>query len=203
MLCSSLSNSCWGNVRCANLNSSAVTTTQLDIVTVWVGAPGNLHWLTFWFLCSSFSLSEEDLFVDRDLSSNFECSVCSLNSEGSMCSLSALTAVGLAELRECGVWHLGLEESWWNWLLGLDCVGRSWAKLWEGVGNIAWAVERSDVYAWFIEIEVAVVLPVIITIVIMIWSTLHLSKCFSSHLSQAILESRLRGSSDATSEEGD
>lgn len=75
--------------------------------------------------------------------------------------------------------------------------------MWEGVGNIAWAVERSDVYAWFIEIKVAVVLPVIITIVIMIWSTLHLSKCFSSHLSQAILESRLRGSSDATSEEGD
>jgi len=75
--------------------------------------------------------------------------------------------------------------------------------LWEGVGNIAWAVERSDVYAWFIEIKVAVVIPVIITIVIMIWSTLDLSKCFSSHLSQAILESRLRGSSDATSEEGD
>ena len=77
--------------------------------------------------------------------------------------------------------------------------------MWERVGNIAWAVERSDVYAWFIEIEVAVVIPVviIITIVNMIWSTLDLSKCFSSHLSQAILESRLRGSSDATSEEGD
>ena len=82
--------------------------------------------------------------------------------------------------------------------------------MWEGVGNIAWAVERSDVYAWFIEIEVAVVIPVVIIITIVIimtrsnnWSTLDLSKCFSSHLSQAILESRLRGSSDATSEEGD
>ena len=79
--------------------------------------------------------------------------------------------------------------------------------MWEGVGNIAWAVERSDVYAWFIEIEVAVVIPVVIIITIVItrsnWSTLDLSKCFSSHLSQAILESGLRGSSDATSEEGD
>jgi hypothetical protein len=83
--------------------------------------------------------------------------------------------------------------------------------LWEGVGNIAWAVERSDVYAWFTEIKVAVLFPITIVIVIVIvimttrssWSTLDLSKCFSSHLSQAILESGLRGSSDATSEEGD
>jgi hypothetical protein len=80
--------------------------------------------------------------------------------------------------------------------------------LWEGVGNIAWAVERSDVYAWFIEIEVAVVFPVVITIIILMTTLiivipLDLSKIFSSHLSQTILESRLRGSSDATSEEGD
>jgi hypothetical protein len=107
---------------------------------------------------------------------------------------------------------LGLEESWWNWLLGLDCIGRSWAEVSQGVGNIAWAVERSNVYAWFTEIKVAVVFPfVIITIIIMIimiitsvcTRTLDLSKWFSSHLSQAILESGLRGSSDATSEEGD
>jgi len=44
--------------------------------------------------------------------------------------------------------------------------------LWERVGNIAWAVERSDVYAWFIEIEVAVVIPVVIIITIVITSTL-------------------------------
>jgi hypothetical protein len=78
--------------------------------------------------------------------------------------------------------------------------------LWEGVGNIAWAVERSDVYAWFIAIEVAVVIPVTIFTIVIVMSRLiplDLSKCFSSHLSQAILESRLRGSSDATSEEGD
>ena len=199
----STSSSGWGNVRCANGNSFASTTAQLDVVGVRVGALGDLHWLALWFLCSSFSLSEVDLFVDRDLSVNCECSVCSLNSEGSVCSLSALTAVGLAELREWGVWHLGFEESCWYLLLGLECVCGSLAKAGDVGVDGAWTVEGANTNVWgTADWDFAVVIPV--TIIITVFNiSLDLSKCFSSHLSQAILESGLRCSSDATSEEGD
>ena len=185
----------WG----ANFDGNALlVSTEATVLIV-----GNTDSLFLWDalgdLSGSLSLSEINSFKDRDGTLDGKGSILCLDGEGSMGSLSAFTAVGLADLIVFSVGGSSqlLDLSSLNVLL--VALAETGTEAWELV-EVAWAWDLSvgEVEALVTDVASAVSSSTITRMEVV---HLGLSKILGSLLTEAGLEGVLGCGSDDTSEE--